>query len=359
MSLINQVLKDLDSRQPLQEKPLSTAYSGADHSDEPATDWLRFSVWGVTILLVVAGLVYIGFEDAGKPEPQAVTVVAPPPVVTAAPAVKTVAAAAKVLQQSSALVPAAGDSPAQVTEAVKAEEKPQPEKVPYLPLKIVADTQPEPLPVTKSRSVARPTKTESAVSVRPVQRSGVEQARYLISEGQLTGAEEYLKKLIKQKPDQIQPRELLIGMLLRNARTDEALKQIAVAKRFYPVRENLALLSAKIQLESSDVTAAVETLEKQREIGKAGVKTYAMLAPLYQQQGDYEKSAELYSTLIERDKLNGRYWVGLAVSLEALASYTGAANAYERALQSKNLTTALGQYARQRLTVLQQREDQP
>lgn len=348
MSVINQVLKDLDQRQPM-GNAVKHVDAGVSGQPPKQTDWVRIFIWGWTAVLVFGYLAYTWFEE--NPEPDYAPVVMQPVV----QAVKAKEVVAVQPEQTPDNETAASPLMAQQAEVVQ-ETKKEPA---YLPLKLddeesssAKDKEPvvAKAPIVK-QSAAKP--AASVVSVKPVTRPTVEQARQLISDGRLTEAETQLEKLIQATPSDIQSRELLIGLLLRSERTMEAEKQIDMAKRFYPVRENLALLSAKIMLERGDSIAAQEILEKQVAINKAGENTYAMLAPLYQQQGAYEESAGLYRKLLEKNQKNGRYWMGLAIALEALKDQSNALNAYRRAQQSGGLQPGLADYAGQRVVAIE------
>jgi MSHA biogenesis protein MshN len=351
MSVINQVLKDLDQRQPMGN---AVKHVDAGVSGLPAkqTDWVRIFIWGWTACLVIGYLVYTWFEE--NPAPGNVPVVMQP-VVPVASVVKSPDVVPELPKQMAVSEPVASSPSVRQTEAVS-ENKIEPA---YLPLRLDEEDMLSGKQTVVKESAVKPVKSapatssKSIVSVKPVTRPTVEHARQLINGGQLTEAENQLEKLIKATPSDIQSRELLIGLLLRSQRTVEAEKQIEAAKRFYPVRENLALLSAKIRLDGGDTVAAQAVLEKQVAINKAGENTYAMLAPLYQQQGAFEESARLYRKLLEKNRNNGRYWMGLAVALEALKDQANAANAYRQARQSGSLQPELARYAEQRLAAIE------
>ena len=344
MSLINQVLKDLDSRQPMQDKPVKTYTTDDESSAGKKTVWLRLLVWGCTTLLVGGYLAYswwLSIEEQPV-DFQPVTAQAVKAVVTPVPE--------KVVVENIEVVePPVVIETVETVETAETVEQPQPvvektmeqeEPVAYLPLIIKEDTTSMPEPVSK-------------VSVKPAKLAPLEQARAMITSGELSGAELQLRNLLQDKANDINARELLIGLLLRNQRNEEALAEIDMAKRFYPVRENLALLAAKIQLESGNTEQAVKLLEKQVAIKKAGEKTLAMLAPLYQQQKNFAGSVDIYEQLVSRDKGNGRYWSGLGISLDALSRPEQARMAYQKALQLDNLEFALKKYVMQRLSELE------
>ena len=68
MSLINQVLRDLDTREPLQDKPASVSTTVTPPPSKASPDWVRILVWMVTGLLVLAFLAYSFLQQNDQPE---------------------------------------------------------------------------------------------------------------------------------------------------------------------------------------------------------------------------------------------------------------------------------------------------
>ena len=197
-------------------------------------------------------------------------------------------------------------------------------------------------------------RSQAEIVVTRTTRPPIDIARQMIAEGRLTEAEAKLRELLEDKPANINARELLIGLLLRNNRTEAAAEQIQLGLKHDPKRENLVLLQARTLLDEEKVDDAVSVLENQIRIKKAGAKTLAMLAPLYQQKSMYEASASIYKQLIKYQPDKASYWVGLAVNLEALAKPSEAVDAYKRALRSDGLSVSLQQYAMQRINHFRQ-----
>jgi MSHA biogenesis protein MshN len=79
------------------------------------------------------------------------------------------------------------------------------------------------------------------------------------------------------------------------------------------------------------------------------------MATLYQRAGRHPEAVEAYSRAVRLNPQQGRWWLGLAISLEAAQNHGAAADAYQRAVQSGGLDSASRQYAQQRLVLLKNR----
>ncbi len=357
MSLINQVLRDLDTREPLQDKPANVRPTALASANAASTDWVRLVVWALTGFLVIAFVAYIYLIEKKLPapvviEPAATRVVPdqikpqkkipPEPVEVAEvlPADKTV----------NAPLQAVAEIPQKAAEAEN-DTQPAHAEVAYLPLHDDGKKIELALPVNSEQP-----ETKSEIVVTKAVQAPIVIARELVGNGRLTEAEAKLKQIIKDKPSDVNARELLIGLQLRANRTTEAAAQVQEGLKFYPHRENLVLLHARILLDKQDVDAAITVLENQVRMKKAGSKTLAMLAPLYQKKSRFASSEKLYRKLVQYNPAEASYWVGLAVSLEALARSGEAVSAYQRALNSGGLSVSLQQYAVQRMSNIRQQD---
>lgn len=372
MSLINQVLKDLDSREPMQQKPGSVDYTpenaGVALAPESSRDWLGLLIWGGTVTIVVSTLAYLYlFQEkpvqvSYEPKRPAVNTLAPASETETATSVTAIAVpeavqavVTEVVEPAKTVVPKVIET---VTPEVVKEEKarteiikPPAEKIAYLPLNDV------PVEVARPKTVKQKTvkKDEKRVLVKKSV-APIDEARAMLNDGRLLEAEAKLKQLLKQKPSNVVARELLIGLLDRSGRTAELEKQLEVALRFYPNRESLVLLKARSELQNKKAEMAIERLERLMLKKKAGLQTITMLAPLYQQTSQYEKSVTLYQQLVKKKPANATYWVGMGIGLEALGKNKPAIKSYSNALQLTGLDYSLQQYAQQRLLALQSQD---
>ena len=395
MSLINQVLKDLDEREPLSANNGDNHYQPVNNGgDKPPTDWARLAAWIIVGVCVVgAGVYWFYLEQQApavveyKPVQANLSGVSNKQVETqkkpqSEKQVKTIPVESKLIEANNAEIKPdkINSTEIRVTEVkpveVKpletkrvqvnavdiepvdtkpADTKPENNEVNYLPLKNTElSHQPVKVkPLSNKRKASATDKSSQVVKVKTAL-TPLQEARELLNSGRLTEAEQLLTTLVKKQPLEKQTRELLIGLLLRNSRTAEAEKQLSDALRIYPRHENFVLLKARLLLEKQDTNALLVLLENHSQSGKAGVKSLSMLASLYQQQKKFMLASKLYNRLAAAEPTNGSHWVGLAISLEALGQSQKALKGYQQAIQIGGINNQLQQYALQRINVLLQ-----
>jgi len=355
MSLINQVLKDLDAREPLKSDSHSASVGGVNTSfqetDTPThrTDWIRLATWTITGFLVVIYLGYL-FLNQNLPDNRAIQ----------AQSATLLPATNKSSQGQSSVVV---EAPIKTVEPLVTVSIETPdiepkvavkETIAYLPLidsKMIPETKKQPKEVTIKLKPKPIPKEVSQVVVTP-SRSTLSMIKGLIAEGRLTEAQISLKKALKTKPSNIALRELMISLLLRSGREQEASEQIDQALSYAPLKEDLILLKARGLLIEQKQTEVISLLEKQMANKKAGVKTLAMLAPLYQQTSAFDSSVNAYKQLVTLSPNEASYWAGLAIGLEAVSNPVQAKQAYGQALKVGGLSSSLREYAVKRIQQL-------
>jgi len=376
MSIINQVLKDLDEREPL--KTESGKYRlAAGAPAEQGPDYVRLAVWVVIAIAVIGAAVYYFWL-----EQQAKTVSEIKPVQAS---VQSQAVIAEPVRAETPATVEQKSEPSVVTMEMphKARGTDQSAAVEYLPLKehseplvaVVAapkESQPikvepvkpvkpvEPVKVepVKSRPVvSKPVKQSSEIVIVKSSKTGIALVKDLLETGRLTEAEKTLGEILDQTPNSLAAHELLTGLLLRNNRLQEAKNQLASARKFYPNNENLILLESRVLLEEGRVDDVIGLLKGLQSNGKAGIKSTAMLASLYQQKSEFSESLKLYNQLAKASPANSGYWMGLALSLDALNDPPKAKQAYTKALQTGGLSLSLTHYARQRISLINQQNN--
>ena len=372
MSLLNQVLQDLDARQPQAAQPAlrTAAPSIAEHAadDFPNLDWqlLRRTGGVIAGVLVVALLAVWVFERswqlAGQTGPamhsQPLTLpkaairpqVSVPSVVVA----KSVAPRPAPVANDVADVRPASSTP---TADLPAEQAPvttpdEPADQVYLPLRnaTLAD-----LPVGSGQASVTTVVPPASVptkSIRPVPRDPLLDVRQAIAGGELARAEALLSTRLQRAPQDLKARELLIGLMLRGERGDDALRELDAGLARHPAHGNFILIKARLLAQSGDNPAAIALLEQYAHPAAIRAQRLQMLGALYQQEGRYAGAAEHYRALLTVQPDAAAGWVGLAISLDARGD-DGAAAAYRRALVIGGLPTSAEAYARGRLAELE------
>lgn len=396
MSLLNQVLKDLDAQAAavpslhLAEPP--QALPPGSEPQEPSIDWIRLSIWSAVggAVLVATGwfLTTSGpkplADDAAQvlsidhslPEPQPAGVTATPGSVnldkavvpgsertalsTSQQAIDVADVTSQVVSEppSQKAAPSAESlaksvpvkmnppSPAQddvVTVRVETPSRP------YLPLRN-ADPAPKVTTPTvaavEARSSSGPVKTVKRPVETPLQRVQV-----ALDKGDLALAEQLLRKHLQLEPKDRRGHELLVGLLVRGNRHEEALGQLEQSLPLLPDHTSLRLLQARILVDRGQTAEAVLKLEQLLVDNPAQADAMRLLAGVLQQQGEAERAAPWYRKLTTLPSAVATDWLGLAISMDG-RDFRIAAAAYRRVLASSQASQPVRQYAQQRLAAL-------
>ena len=150
------------------------------------------------------------------------------------------------------------------------------------------------------------------------------------------------------------------GVLFTKKRGRTALQG---AKRNQPRQKKVgdpmarALLRARAALAVGDLDAAGKILSKIPRNPGNRVEHLSTLAAWHSKKKAHEQAARLYRQLIILEPEQGRWWLGLAISLDRLGNLGSAAFAYQQAAGSRNLQGSVQQFVRSRLQELYQSDE--
>ena len=388
MSLLNDVLRDLDQRSaiPAAENlhlahdapvPAGDDYPGAQTA---RIDLTRGLVWPLVLVACGFGAWVIVQPDpapvVSSPEPTGqIAVAAPadaaeavplasdrvatdgsrPPTAPTATVVETVTPERP---RESVIVadetgPTSDSDEARSRTAVAPEAAAQPEAVPAET--VPPQTQGPNYLALKNTEVPKAMRGEPAVAVKrqtPAPLVASERARQQIEAGDLAAAEETVTQRLASHPDDRAARELQIGLLLRGGRYDAALVAIDEGLQGHPDDRKLRLIKARLLAQRGETGPAIELLQAITAQPPASREALQMLGALHQQRQDYVAAIEVYRQLVTTTPAAGAAWVGLAIALDGKGQ-DGALDAYRRALSLGGLPPAAERYARQRRASLE------
>jgi len=115
----------------------------------------------------------------------------------------------------------------------------------------------------------------------------------------------------------------------------------------------LAKLYARMLLDRGEKDAAVSMLRTHRPLPATDIVYDAFLAALLHQLGQYTEARDIYRKLLTVEPSTGSWWIGLAMSDESLGNRPEALSAFQRALRTQSLKIPLTRYARRRIAELQ------
>lgn len=332
MSLINDMLKDLDRRHYQPAGVSAVALPTGGHGDTPralTTHTLLLGGLGLAIAVALAGMAFSNTLHLQQ----------------------TLAA------DTGARATAVPVSPAPDTHA---------SSTPLAPdsgmLQVVTDGQ-----VQQARTVADVTAT--ATSGRTPAGSGVraesptplsreqqlardfQAATAAIGSGNLAEAEHRLLELLSWDNGLHQARLLLAGLYVQQQRSSRAESLLASGLLHYPQHVPYARLYAQLLAAQARDSEAINALQAALPAAAGDAEFHALLAGLYQRSGKAAAAVESYRTALRLDPPHGAWWMGLGISSEQAGDAQTAATAYRQALHYP-LAAAVQQFVEQRLAQL-------
>ena len=178
------------------------------------------------------------------------------------------------------------------------------------------------------------------------------QARELVAQGQLAMAIEKLQQFIASEQ---QPREsvrLLLDINIDQGNLIEAQQWLTGAHYLLPVEQ--IYYQAKILVGQEREDQAIPLLETHLNSAENDENYRALLAGLYQKNGDPLAAASHYRRLLATFGDKPAYWLGFALSQDALNQPQVALQAFQRVNQYADLPPQVRTYIQQRLAALQQ-----
>ena len=200
---------------------------------------------------------------------------------------------------------------------------------------------------------------ENAVEKRPLALSATQKAEKiyqhayaLMAQGKAHEAGLLLQRALQQQPNHTRARELLAGSYITGGRYVEAAQVLQQGRKIQPRHWLFTRLYARVLLQQQQLDAAINVLKQAPPAIGQDPQYHALLAALYQRQGDHRSASKTYQELLHRYPRQGIWWVGLGISREKLGQHRQAALAYHNAAQSGSLPGQLRNFTADRLNNL-------
>lgn len=374
MSLVNQMLRDLDRRHATAVD--RAALPSAVHVQSVLRRTSKpFAV--VTLLalaaLVAAGWYVMGREGAGSaaPRPQApppVPAPAPQPAPAPAPAPQVQAAAVETPLPAPELMPApkellaaplaiaakpvpAADRPAPARRATSPDSAQEPKKA-------AAASRPAPLAAAPSAPAARELPPADAGSIDKRSRAGpgreaaeneYRKAMTALRRGATTEALDGLRVALRQDASHASVRQALLSVLVEQQQWGEAQRLMEEGLALDPAQIGWAMALARLHVESGKVLEATDTLVRHGGHAEQNADYQAFHAVLLQKQKRYREAVERYRAALALKSAEARWWYGMGLSLDADQKPHEAHEAFLKAREIGNLPPELANALERRL----------
>ncbi len=363
MSIINQMLRDLDARQASQQE---RAGLPPQLRTLPPAHTRRSSAWGLLLFGGLAAGTAIAWLLAGQSPVPASASTAAPVVAPAAVAMTPPVAPATILPAPTSVQPQdvlnADVSELKLSTMLSPVDTPPDETPPAVTptQEKVAPRQPEPVVKPAKKPAEKPMRaTVTPPPAQPVAaaagashiekqpkggqireqaeteyRKGVQAA----SQGDNVAALPALRRALELEPAHAKARQALLSVLASSRQWNE-LRQVAQSGLVLdPTKSGWASILARLQHEQGDTAAAVETLERHAAQAAGDADYQGLFAFLLQKRQHPAEAAQRYQAALALRPGEGRWWVGLGLALEAAGRGEEARTAFARARETGNLS---------------------
>ena len=394
MSLINQMLRDLESRKTIDKTSLSLP-DNIQVTQSPKSK-MRF-VWGLMVIIATGGTYWAyHYGQALIKKPSAIVIDAikkfPTPIVSyekvlAAPnaVTETAPISAPKPQENIAVQPVP-----QVVQAVpvvrndpvierKPAENTSTQAVVQTPPVVRTGSETERklpenastqavLPIVRNDPVvraapeltAKPAIKSIPTAFKSVQNKSIttkQEADVLYRQaenmpGNLSATALKLEQALKLDPRHLKARLLLAKTLNSQGRVYKTAEFLDQSLELFPDNPQLVNSRAQLFLQQKNPGAALKMLQR-LDLTENSNETYlSLLAATYQQLQSFANAAKIYQKLVAINPEKAENWLGLALSEEKLGNLKLTREAYQQALSKKTLKESIMIYIKQRLVEL-------
>ena len=113
---------------------------------------------------------------------------------------------------------------------------------------------------------------------------------------------------------------------------------------------------ARLEVERGEVSGAINTMVGALPYVQSDPDFYAFLAALLQREGRHREAVDYYRTALRAVPGNGVWMMGLGISLRATNQSAESSEAFQRAVDSKQLSPELQDFVERQLRELSARK---
>jgi len=228
-------------------------------------------------------------------------------------------------------------------------------------------TKPSETPLPVTQPVARAKKT--TVKRAPVQSIGVvkevrpvtdaeldqqfaEKIQKGLQEGRASEAYRLLENRLTKADDMPVSATLFAELLIDDGAFVRAQRLLDRYLVLYPASQQLRIKQLRLLVVQGLFAEALDSIGAFDSRLLKSIEVMELQAVSLQSIGDYEAASFVYQNLLVRNQDNARWWMGLAVAFDANAQTSEAKQAFAKALELRQLTAELSNYAERRVAQL-------
>ncbi|MEQ8954998.1 MAG: hypothetical protein RL120_12780, partial [Gammaproteobacteria bacterium] len=201
-------------------------------------------------------------------------------------------------------------------------------------------------------AVAENIRTEVARTPEQQDTASVQDALRLIANNRMSDAFAVLEEAIADNRYAHQTRETYAKLLMSQGNVQGAASLVDAGLQLAPNHSGFKKVKARLLLNESNVAGAVDLLIRRAPEVSVDSEYHDILASAQLANRDYQGASVSYTSLVQFDQTQGKWWYGFAAAQDRLGNTRAARQAYARAMQQPNLSASLRQRSQERITLL-------
>lgn len=193
---------------------------------------------------------------------------------------------------------------------------------------------------------------DKQTSVRQQADNEYRKANGLMQQGRIDEALPGYEAALQLDAGHDEARQALVGLLLKHKRNADAERVLQDGLNRNPVHTGFAMMLARLQVERDALPLALDTLHKTLPYASRQADYQAFVAALLQRLERHKEAVEHYRITLQLAPNSGVWLMGLGISLQAAQRKEEARDAFRRAVESGNLSAELQAFVKQRLKEL-------
>lgn len=217
-------------------------------------------------------------------------------------------------------------------------------------LQLVNAPQPHLLLVFSNQQLTNTAMTKTVIPTSPEQQASehYQEIQDLLTQNRVSEAISKLHMFIGEFPDNVEAREVLASLLIKDGQLQKANDILTVGLDKHHGYSPFIKLKGYILAKQNEPTAAIDLLQKYLA-STDDIEYLALLASLYQQQGLFIQSADIYNQLTKIQPQKISWWLGLGLGLESAGKKNAAQEAYQHAYYSSDVPQDLRDFLSDRI----------
>ncbi|MCP3675390.1 MAG: hypothetical protein GY829_13070 [Gammaproteobacteria bacterium] len=359
MSVINQMLKDLDQRKAAATVGLDPSLPFANQEESNNNRWLMFLLGIIAILLIF--VIYTLNFPLTKTVQQEVISHQPTKELVEEPAVPIIEPAnIEPANIEPANIEPANIEPANIEPAnIEPENFQEPnqllkQQINHNNQTTAAGSDPVAIPEAETEEKQyQIVKSNRQIDKKAQAERLFQSAREKVQARQHLEATGLLEQALQSSDELHKARILLFTLLLQQQQITSLQPRLEYSIKQWPTVHEYRQVKARLLSFESDNEAALQLLESDIPVVSKAPEYHELLAYVAQQLKKDQVAIKHYQMLLQQNSNRADWWLGIAVSEDRLGNKQPALQAFQQALNKQGLSSTVQAYARKRIKALQ------